>query len=234
MIKIIDNSYRDSLFSFSNEIALLSEKLGLDASELIDAANYNYPRNSISKPSPGVGGACLSKDPYILIDLAEKNDYSADLIKAARKTNESVTAEMVQRIKVSLNDMGKKIEDSKILIVGFAFKGNPVTSDLRGSTTLLFLESLRKETSKIYGFDPVIPNSDLEYLDINLVDSIYEGQDKYDTIVLFNNHVSYKNLVIDELISKCNNPAIIYDCWRSIDKKEFDNVKGIKYMGVGI
>lgn len=63
--KIIDNTYRDVKFSFSNQLALISEKLGLDIHEVINAANVHYPRNNIPVPSPGVGGACLSKDPHI-------------------------------------------------------------------------------------------------------------------------------------------------------------------------
>ena len=62
----MDNSYRDLKFAYSNQISLLCEKLKLNAHDLISKVNLGYERNDISYPSPGVGGPCLSKDPYIL------------------------------------------------------------------------------------------------------------------------------------------------------------------------
>lgn len=66
MIKLIDNSYRDVIFAFANEITLLAENFGVDSHECITKANIHYARNNIPLPSPGVGGPCLSKDPYLM------------------------------------------------------------------------------------------------------------------------------------------------------------------------
>ena len=66
MCKLLDNTYRDTVFAYSNQMAMLSEKLGLNLSKLVDKVNIGYERNKIPKPSPGVGGPCLTKDPYIL------------------------------------------------------------------------------------------------------------------------------------------------------------------------
>lgn len=233
MIKIIDNSYRDVSFAFSNEIALISQKLGLDTHELISKANIGYSRNNIHYPSPGVGGACLSKDPHILVDFSKKIGYDARLISEGRKINENMTVDMVERISSSLDSLGKRIEDSRICIIGFAFKGEPETSDLRDSTTLWFIDELIKKTKNIVGFDPVIATKELDYLPIKISDNVYTAMEESDVVVLFNNHLSYKNLDISKIVRKINKPAIIYDCWGMLYKTDIRLVEGINYMGVG-
>ena len=65
MVKLINNTFRDVSFSFANEVALKCDEFNINCFELIKAANEGYPRNKISLPSPGVGGYCLTKDPYL-------------------------------------------------------------------------------------------------------------------------------------------------------------------------
>ncbi|MFC1612669.1 nucleotide sugar dehydrogenase, partial [Patescibacteria group bacterium] len=83
MVKLANNLCRDVNFGFANELALICDKFNLDANEVIEAANSGYPRNKIASPSPGVGGYCLTKDPYILADAVEKKGYSPKLILSA-------------------------------------------------------------------------------------------------------------------------------------------------------
>ena len=98
MVKILDNTYRDIRFAYSNEIAIICEKLGLNAIELINAANVHYPRNNIPVPSPGVGGACLSKDPHILTYFSRISGYNPKLIEEGRNVNEKIPSLIVDRI----------------------------------------------------------------------------------------------------------------------------------------
>ena len=72
MCKLLDNTFRDTIFAYSNQMSKLSEKLNLNLSKLIKIVNKDYKRNSIPRPSPGVGGPCLSKDPYILDNVLKK------------------------------------------------------------------------------------------------------------------------------------------------------------------
>ena len=90
MCKLLDNTYRDTIFAYSNQMALLSEKIGLNLSNLIDKVNIGYERNKIPKPSPGVGGPCLTKDPYILNYNFKKVGINADVSMSARKINEQM------------------------------------------------------------------------------------------------------------------------------------------------
>ena len=73
LIKLIDNTYRDVTFAYANEVALICDGFGLDANRIVRAANEGYVRNRIPVPSPGVGGVCLKKDPYIFMNTA--NSY---------------------------------------------------------------------------------------------------------------------------------------------------------------
>jgi UDP-N-acetyl-D-mannosaminuronic acid dehydrogenase len=236
MIKILDNSYRDVRFAYANEIANICERLNLDATELIKAANIHYPRNNIPVPSPGVGGACLSKDPYILIDFAKKSGYYAKLIKESRRINEQLPGEIVKRIKTRLEQAGKDIKNVKIFIGGFAFKGHPETSDMRDSTTLWLLDELKKHTDvvNIYGFDPVVDKKQLEGLGINVCSTLEEGYSDADLVMFLNNHRSYLELNPFEICSSMKKPAIFYDAWRVFEAELFKNIEGIEYISVGL
>jgi UDP-N-acetyl-D-mannosaminuronic acid dehydrogenase len=236
MIKILDNTYRDIRFAYANEVAMICEKLNLDAIELINAANTHYPRNNIPVPSPGVGGACLSKDPYILIDFAKKAGYVAKIVKESRRINEYIPIQIVKRIKAKLEEFNKDIKIAKIFIVGFAFKGEPETSDMRDSTTLWFLDELKKyaNVDNIYGFDPVVDNEQLKHLGIKVCDTMEEGYSNADVIVFLNNHRTYLDLDPFEICSEMNKPAIFYDAWRMFEKDLFKNIEDIHYMGVGL
>jgi UDP-N-acetyl-D-mannosaminuronic acid dehydrogenase len=236
MIKILDNTYRDIRFAYANEIAMICEKLNLDATELINAANTHYPRNNIPVPSPGVGGACLSKDPHILIDFAKKAGYDTKIVKESRRINEYIPIQIVKRIKAKLEEFNKDIKNAKIFTVGFAFKGEPETSDIRDSTTLWFLDELKKyaNADNIYGFDPVVDNEQLKHLGIKVCDTMEEGYSNADAILFLNNHRSYLDLDPFEICSKMNKPAIFYDAWRMFEKELFKNIEDIHYMGVGL
>ena len=73
LIKFVNNTFRDVRFAFSNEIALICSRFNLDAVKIIEAANFGYPRGGVPYPSPGVGGYCLTKDGYLLIDALKKS-----------------------------------------------------------------------------------------------------------------------------------------------------------------
>lgn len=230
-IKLLDNTSRDVSFAFVNLFANLCEDQGLDACEIIKAANIHYPRNRLPLPSPGVGGACLTKDPHILAYSSPKTNL--DLILSLRKFNEEVPKRMVKRIKEHLEYVGKNINDSSFFLSGFAFKGNPETDDMRNSTSLWFLDELKKYTNNIKGYDSVVKNKNLKKLGIVVVDDYKQGFNRVDCAVFLNNHKSYSNLDILSLSDTMNKPAIIFDSWHLLDNK-IRNTKGIDYMGVGL
>lgn len=232
MSKLIDNSYRDHRFSFANNMALLSEKLELDFNDIVSKVNLGYERNDIPYPSPGVGGPCLSKDPYILSKAFKDNGLSNKLIMSVRETNESAPKNIVERYEKTFQNDDLDIKKEKIFIIGFAFKGNPETSDLRDSTTLWLLDHFKERGyNNIYGFDPVINENELRSQNIKTC-SIEEGFTSARSVFIMNNHLSYAKLDITNLSSEMKRPGMIYDAW-SIFSSVFNNNNNLKYLSVG-
>jgi len=230
--KLIDNSFRDHLFAFSNYLALLAEQLNINLHDIIDAVNFNYHRNIIPKPSPGVGGPCLSKDPYILKSVFEENNINIDLINVTRNINELGPGILVLKLERLLKQAGKDLKNAtKISLIGLAFKGNPETSDLRDSTSLLFLESLPNKNN-IFAYDPVVENEEIERLGIKPT-SIKEAFVNADAVIFLNNHKSYTNIDLFNCLDSMNKPAVIIDSWYNFNPLFFKRQEGIIYGGLG-
>ncbi len=230
MIKLIDNSYRDVGFAYSNEIALICEMLKIDARECIEKANYKYERNRIPMPSPGVGGPCLSKDPHILAHMAKKLGYETRMISGSRLVNEFVPSYLGAKIvrKIKALDKGKS---AKIFVVGFAFKGHPETDDIRNSPTLGILEELQKHFDEIVGYDSIVSDKEIQRQGIQAV-GLKEGFSNADCVIIVNNHQSYRSLEIEKLLETAHKDCVFVDCWGLYDKLKSN--PNIRYTGVGI
>lgn len=233
LCKIIDNTYRDVNFAYANQMAMISERLGLDFHVIRQACNSGYQRNNVPAPSPGVGGACLTKDPYILIDLCQKLNINTQLIKVGREINETVVPNLTEKILGRLTALGKNIYSSKIFIMGFAFKGEPETSDTRFSTTLDLVNYLKPVCSKIYGYDGVVNDEEIELAGVTAC-SIKDGFEGADVVVIMNTHRSHIGLGIKELSKKSNHPLIFVDCWNLYDKSEIQKDGNVIYSSIGL
>ena len=163
MCKLLDNTYRDTIFAYSNQMATLSEKIGLNLPSLVEKVNIGYKRNKIPKPSPGVGGPCLSKDPYILNYNFQKSGIKAEVSLSARKINENMIKNMFSKIEKYLKNTKKNKKNTKIFILGMAFKGDPQTSDIRGSSSIDLLKILKKNNYKKVSLHDPIVNQSLEF-----------------------------------------------------------------------
>ncbi len=235
MVKIMNNTFRDVKFGYANEMALLCKDLGLDMAQLVNYANLGYKRDKIPVPSPGVGGACLSKDSYILSYSAKDSKYKTNIVSSARETNESIPSEIVRDIKSELESVGKKIRSSKIFIIGFAFKGDPETSDIRGSTTIDLLEELKNqgaEMKNIFGADPIVAKENIENIGIKAID-YQDGFKEADAIIIMNNHKSYKTLDIFSLLGTSSEECIFFDGWHMFDPSDINSINNVTYLGVG-
>jgi len=232
MAKLIDNSYRDVMFAYANQIALLCERVGLDMVELIHAVNLGYERNHLPVPSPGVGGSCLAKDPYILLNVGESYGYVPQLVKTARETNESMPVRVTQKTVRLLQQAGKDPENCTVFVLGFAFKGKPETSDMRESPTITLVQELKRCGFNILGFDPVVPKVDVEALGVTFI-GIDEGFSKADAAIIMTNHSQFEPLDIFKLLPKMRLPAVFIDGWHLFDPKDVCSIPGIFYGGVG-
>ena len=233
MCKLVDNTFRDVLFSYANQLAIISESLRLDYNIIREASNKDYIRNNIPKASPGVGGACLTKDTYILSDTCRKLGIDASLLLSARHINNKIVFDLSKKILSRIESIGKNPFSSKIFILGFAFKGEPETSDTRFSTTIDLVDYLQPYCPNIYGYDSIASPKDIESEKV-VVCSIEEGFSEADVVIIMNEHRELRNLDILRLSKQSKDPLIFIDCWNLYDKGDFNDIDNIIYSSIGL
>lgn len=224
LAKLVDNSFRDFWFSYSNALAVIGDGLGVDVLDVINAVNYEYERTNVAFPSPGVGGPCLSKDPYILIDsLSNKYPSVEKLIRSSREINELVLTTFVGSLVENIGDtMGE------IHVLGMAFKGCPETDDLRDSTSLAAIAQLKELGQKFRIWDPVIDKETLKAYG-DTVDEERIGQDASGIIIL-NNHRYYAQLNWPKIAARMKK-TIIYDGWNVLKGSQTCDFETVKILG---
>ncbi|MFI1170247.1 nucleotide sugar dehydrogenase [Streptomyces melanogenes] len=212
LVKLVCNCHTDLIYGFGNEIALITETLGLDAREVIDSANLGYPRPTLHKPG-FVGGSCLTKDPYLLAYSVAAYDHTPQMVTAARTLNESMPRRVGERVLAALWEQGRDPADARILISGFAYKGRPETDDLRGAPYERLLPFLRSRVKEIVGHDFVVPPARIEALGVRAV-GLTEGFTGAHAAILLNDHRGYGEVDAADLVARMADPALVYDTWR--------------------
>jgi nucleotide sugar dehydrogenase len=229
LVKLINNSYRDLSFAFSNGLALLADRYNLQASKLVDAANEGYPRNPIPRPSPGVGGYCLTKDPFLYATVA-KEGMHATLARAGRKANCDAAEYPLNLLERYSRQIKKPINELVVLLVGIAFKGTPETNDIRGSTAIFIADRLNKVGSKVIGYDATIEDAELKKYDIKAVE-LLEGAGKCDVLMILNNHP--KNLASGLVARLSSRPTLLFDGWSMLQREDIERHPNITYASMG-
>lgn len=215
-IKLVCNVWRDSIFAISNEFAVMAESLNLNIFEILEKANFEYPRANIPKPGP-VGGPCLSKDTYILMESISPETITDSLVLAARKQNENLENIALLKILEYSKLAGFK---PKIIFLGAAFKGKPRTNDFRDSFTSVMIQ-------KIYGldlefeigiWDPSLKPEDLldskEYY-VSELDS-----DKYGIVVFGNNAEFLLTEKVSSFLSNLDSKSLVIDMWGVVENTD--------------
>ena len=232
IIKTIDNTYRDCRFAYANEIAAICEACGVDAIEAITAANRDYARNNVPLPSPGVGGPCLTKDPHLLASAARRAGYPALLLEVSRRVNEEAPARIARRLHIHLRSLGKLPAQSRILVMGLAFKGVPETSDTRGSCAITLIRELAALGYHVRGHDAVASRNAIAQAGAEPC-ALEQGFAGADAAVIMNNHPSYGRLPLRRLLATMRAPAVFFDGWRLYDRAQLDLPPGVFYLGTG-
>ena len=230
MVKLINNTYRDVTFGFANEVSLIAARWDIDAKRVIEAANYGYDRSNVPMPSPGVGGYCLEKDPYIFIESARAKGYEPLLINNARKVSDMMVDHVAGSVVAFLKTKAAEKRNPKILALGVAFKGKPVTSDVRGSTSIKIIKKLQQGNFKnIFGFDPAVHKENILLHDIRFVRDLKAGFADADVVFVGTNHPDFETLNIRNLLSLSNRPVLLFDSWGLFNKEEVSKIKGVHY-----
>ena len=155
MTKILENTFRIVNCALANEMAVICDKLGINVWEVIAAAATKPFGFVPFYPGPGVGGHCIPIDPYYLTWKARAVDYHTRLIELAGDINDDMPAYVVRRLQDLLNDRGKPLKGSRVLLCGVAYKGD--IEDLRESPALKVWDELEKKGATVLFHDPYCP-----------------------------------------------------------------------------
>src|SRR3989304_5158288 len=148
MVKLMENTYRDINIAAANEFARLAERFGVDVGEAIELAN-RHPRVSVLRPGPGVGGHCISVDPWFLVEAAPD---VARLVQQARQVNDGQPAYAVERIERDLGGLRGKA----VGLLGLTYK--PDVDDLRESPALEIARLIASRGAQTATFEPHAPD----------------------------------------------------------------------------
>jgi UDP-N-acetyl-D-mannosaminuronic acid dehydrogenase len=223
--KLVENTYRDVNVALANEVSMICEEYGIDVSELIKICN-SHPRVKMLLPGPGVGGPCLPKDPYLLLNPQGKKPITSRIILESRKINDNMPYHVVDLIKEALESQHKTLKDITILVLGVAYKAN--VSDTRFSPAAEIISQLIKNGSTVLVFDP---NTKESFGGMNISD-IWASIPKSDVLVILTDHDEFRKLDLKE-ISKCvKENTILVDTRRIFNRIDVEKL-GIKYVSIG-
>lgn len=222
MVKLMENTYRDTNIALANELALVCSAMDVDAIEAIQAANH-HPRVNIHTPGPGVGGHCLSIDPYFIVETALENGVDTPLIRTSREVNEGMPGEVSRIVQSALEDMGKTIEGSEIGILGVAYKGN--VADARETPAKPLIKNLIKKGANVVVNDPYVSPDVINSWGAEIVD--LKRALSSDCVVLVTDHDLYLNIKPSMIL----NGLIV--CTRPILDRETFQKGGVTFKGVG-
>jgi UDP-N-acetyl-D-mannosaminuronic acid dehydrogenase len=232
MVKLVNNTFRDTIFAFANEVALVCDRYNLDANKIITAANEGYPRDPVPLPSPGVGGVCLKKDPYLLQVTAQTKDIQPAILGRSRSVNEYMPLHVFRKFSRFCEKHGRKLAGRRVFVVGFAFKGWPETSDMRDSATLDLVKYLDQAGVGISGYDPVVKTLHLDEIGMVHGTSLEDGFRNSDAVFIMNNHPSYEDWNLMALVETMNKPGLFVDGWSMFRMDDFAQIEGISYSSV--
>jgi UDP-N-acetyl-D-glucosamine dehydrogenase len=191
--KLLENIFRSVNIAFVNELAQLCDRLGIDIWEVIDAASTKPFGFMRFDPGPGMGGHCLPIDPFYLAFKAREHDFYPEFIELAGKMNQAQPAFCAERIERALNDAGKPVKGSKILLLGVSYKAG--VGDTRESPALKIATLLRERGGDVSYHDPHV--ADLTELGLSSVE-LDPSVDAADAVAIVTAHPSLDYAAIAE------------------------------------
>lgn len=206
--KVIENAQRDISIAFFNELSMIFNAMGIDTTEVIDAASSKW---NFTRLEPGlVGGHCISVDPYYLIYKAKQLGIESSLMTSAREINEGMGKFVVDQVKRIMQAKGNSLEKSKILILGFTFKEN--CPDIRNTKVETICNALREYTDDVTIADPWADHyMTSQVYGINLTDaSPTDLKGKFDAVIIAVAHKEFKRIDVKGLL-KDPTHGVIYD-----------------------
>ncbi len=190
MVKLMENTYRDVNIAIANEFSRLAERFGVDVWEAIALAN-RHPRVNILRPGPGVGGHCISVDPWFFVEAAP--DLTA-LIAAARRVNDEQPRFAANTLRRALGDLFGR----RIAALGLAYK--PDVDDLRESPAIEVVHLLQAEGALVKAYEPYKPQAALE--GVSLAPDLDGALEGAEAILLLVGHRPFRDLKPSEVAAR--------------------------------
>jgi UDP-N-acetyl-D-mannosaminuronic acid dehydrogenase len=209
MVKLMENTYRDVNIAIANEFSRLADKFGVDVWEAISIANL-HPRVKILNPGPGVGGHCISVDPWFFVEAAPE---LTPLIYHARQVNDAQPNFVVETVKRAIGPLAGK----KIAALGLSYK--PDVDDLRESPAKEIVHLLQNEGAQVKAWEPFKPDAKLA--GISMSGSFDDAIKNADALLLLVKHTEFGGLDPAEIAKKTKARVIVdtVNAWDSEDWK---------------
>jgi nucleotide sugar dehydrogenase len=227
--KLIEGVYRDVNIALANELAMISERIGVNFWEARNAAN-SQSYCHLHRPGIGVGGACIPVYPQFILDIARKKNIESPLTKYGRLVNEGMPSYAVNEALTSFQKFhakAKNLNDCRVTLLGLAFRGG--VSDTRLSPTYRVIEELfKKGVKNIQVHDPLVVN-DLalsKYPGVSLNCNLASSLKGADLIIIVADHTEYSDLSVEEI-----GDAVVYDGRGIIDNS---NVFVPNFVSIGV
>lgn len=191
--KLLENIFRSVNIALVNELKILAHKMGLDIWEVIGASSTKPFGFMPFYPGPGLGGHCIPIDPFYLSWKAREYDFNTHFIELAGEVNTAMPDYVVSRLTDALNAAGKCFKNSKILVLGVAYKKD--TDDTRESPALEIIDILRSKGAKVEYNDPFVPSFSgirrYPHLSMKSIKITERNLEKYDCVVITTDHTQY-------------------------------------------
>ena len=211
--KVIENIQRDLNIALMNELAMLFARMGLNTKDVLDTAatKWNFHRYS-----PGlVGGHCIPVDPYYLVQKAVELDYNPQVILAGRAINDGMPAYVAEMTVKALNETGKTVSGSRVLLMGLTYKEN--VADTRESPMKGIIAALRKAGAEIYGYDPLLDDIEDEFK-VKVVRSLRDVQG-IDAVIIAVCHDAFRGINLVHLKKVMGKRPILIDIRQAYDRE---------------
>lgn len=212
--KAIENAQRDVNISFVNELALIFDRIGIDTSDVIEAAGTKW---NFLKYKPGlVGGHCIGVDPYYLAHKAESLGYHPQVILSGRRVNDNMGMFVANKVIKLMIHKGHKIQGAKALILGVTFKED--CPDIRNSRVIDIYAELKQ-----FGLDVDVYDPNADHLEVKNeydIDLVANMSKQYDAIVLAVSHKEFLALDFNKLRNGHN--TVIFDTKACLDRSLID------------
>ncbi len=221
--KLFEGVYRDVNIALANELGKICERLGIDYWEVRKAAN-SQPYSHLHKPGTGVGGACIPIYPHFVMEVAAKVKASTDITQLAREINSYMPKYCVQEALSMLNKTGKQTANSKVTVLGLAFRGG--VSDTRLSPSYDVIQELLNAGCSVTVHDPHVSTDSKLPRSVVLTKKLDEALSDSDLVIIATDHPQYAKINPKRLRAN----TAIYDGRGILDRTRFGNVL---FSGIG-